>query len=279
MLDSIYISYPLRTMALEVRIVHYNNLMEKVMINIDLSGKNVLITGALGTIGSALVTKFAESGANVIASDMPDAENAQESVSRPGADVRYFGCDLSDLEAVEKAVLELAEEVGGIDIIVNNAAHAVNKPVNDYTIEEFEFTQRVNSSAMFVMSRAVSHKMVEKGTGKIIIVTSATLNGNWGGFAPYTTSKGATFGLLKALARDLGPLGINVNGICPGSVESAAEKRHFEDNYDEYQDWVMDKQCMKTRLKPADIANMAVFLSSPLTNMVTGQNIWVDGGL
>ncbi len=249
------------------------------MINIDLSGKTVLITGALGTIGTAMVTRFAESGARVIAHDMPGAENAEARVAREGADVRFWGQDLADLEGLEKAALALAEEVGGIDIVVNNAAHAVNAAVNDYSIEQFEYAQRVNSSAMFVLSRACSHKMVEKGEGKIIIITSATLNGNWGGFAPYTTSKGATYGLLKALARDLGPLGINVNGICPGSVASEAEKRHFEAKYDEYQAWVMDKQCMKTRLQGADIANMAVMLASPLTSMVCGQNIWVDGGL
>lgn len=249
------------------------------MINIDLKGKNVLITGTLGTIGSAMVTRFVDAGANVIAHDMPAAESAAEKVSRPNGNVRYWGFDLNDLEGLEKAVCELAEEVGGIDIVVNNAAHAVNKPVNDYSIEEFEYAQRVNSSAMFVLSRACSHKMVEKGEGKIIIITSATLNGNWGGFAPYTTSKGATYGLLKALARDLGPLGINVNGICPGSVASEAEKRHFEHKYEEYQAWVMDKQCMKTRLQAEDIANMALMLSSPLTSMVCGQNIWVDGGL
>lgn len=155
----------------------------------------------------------------------------------------------------------------------------VKKAVNDYTIEEFQYAQTVNASAMFVLSRACSHKMIEKGEGKIIIITSATLNGNWGGFAPYTTSEGATYGLLKALARDLGPLGINVNGICPGSVASEAERRHFEATYDEYQAWVMDKQCMKTRLQATDIANMAVMLSSPMTAMVCGQNIWVDGGL
>lgn len=249
------------------------------MINIDLTGKNVLITGSLGTIGTAMVTRFVNAGANVIAHDAPNAENAEARVARPGANVRYFGYDLNDLEGLEKATLALAEEVGGIDIVVNNAAHAVNRPVNDYTIEEFEYAQRVNSSAMFVVSRACSHKMVEKGEGKIIIITSATLNGNWGGFAPYTTSKGATYGLLKALARDLGPLGINVNGICPGSVASEAEKRHFIETYDEYQAWVMDKQCMKTRLQPENIADMAVLLSSPLTSMVCGQNIWVDGGL
>lgn len=249
------------------------------MINIDLAGKNVLITGSLGTIGAAMVTRFVNAGANVIAHDMPGAENAEEKVAREGGNVRFWGCDLADLEGLETAALALAEEVGGIDIVVNNAAHAVNKAVNDYTIEEFQYAQTVNASAMFVLSRACSHKMIEKGEGKIIIITSATLNGNWGGFAPYTTSKGATYGLLKALARDLGPLGINVNGICPGSVASEAERRHFEATYDEYQAWVMDKQCMKTRLQATDIANMAVMLSSPMTSMVCGQNIWVDGGL
>jgi len=93
-----------------------------------LTGKTVLITGALGTIGKALVKRYYEEGATVIASDRPEMENAEETLSTLGNGLRYFGADLNDLAGTEKAVSELAEEIDGIDILVNNAAYVVNKP-------------------------------------------------------------------------------------------------------------------------------------------------------
>src|SRR5690349_322566 len=103
-----------------------------------LTGKTVLITGALGTIGKALVMRYYEEGAMVIASDRPDMENADEILSTLGDGLRYFGTDLNDLAGAEKAVSELAEEVGGVDVLVNNAAYVVNKPHEEFSIEEYE---------------------------------------------------------------------------------------------------------------------------------------------
>lgn len=101
----------------------------------QLAGKKVLITGALGTIGRALVSRFAEEGATVIALDRPDAASAQETL---GKDVRYFGCDLNQLSATETAVSKLADEVGGIDVLINNAALVIMKPFESFSIEEYE---------------------------------------------------------------------------------------------------------------------------------------------
>jgi NAD(P)-dependent dehydrogenase (short-subunit alcohol dehydrogenase family) len=199
-----------------------------------LTGKTVLITGALGTIGKALVMRYYEEGAVVIASDRPDMENADEILSTLGDGLRYFGTDLNDLAGTEKAVIELADEVGGVDVLVNNAAYVVNKPHEEFSIEEYENEIRINSSAAFVLSRACSKHMKRKKYGKIINLTSLTLNGNWEGFVPYVASKGAMYGLVKSMARELGRHGITVNGISPGAVVSDAEWRHFGDKREEY---------------------------------------------
>lgn len=244
-----------------------------------LSGKKVLITGALGTLGRALVTRYCEEGATtVIALDRPDAENAQEIVSALGQGVRYFGCDLNQLAQTEAAVSKLADEVGGFDVLVNNAAYVTNKPHEEFTIENYEEEIRINSSAVFVLSRAVSRHMKQQKSGKIVNITSLTLTGHWEGFVPYIASKGAMYGLIKGLSRELGHHGINVNGISPGAIISDAEWRHFGDKREEYHQWILERQCLKRRIEPVDITNLAVFLSSTQADLITGQNIHVDGG-
>ena len=242
------------------------------------AGKKVLITGALGTIGRALVTRYVEEGAQVIASDRPDATDVVSTLAQLGPHIRYFGYDLNDLSGLEQAAAALTLEVGGIDILVNNAAFVVNKPHEEFSIEEYEAEVRINSSAAFVLSRVCSLHMKEKKYGKIINLTSLTLTGHWEGFVPYVASKGAMYGLVKAMARELGHHGINVNGISPGAVVSEAEWRHFGAKREAYHQWILERQSLKRRIEPMDIANLAIFLSSPQADLITGQDIRCDGG-
>ena len=244
----------------------------------QLTGKTVLITGALGTVGRAMVARYAKEGARVIALDRPDAPDAQATLDGITPGVRYFGCDLNDLAGTEAAVAGLADEVGGIDILVNNAAYVVNKGHEEFSIQEYEDEVRINSSAPFVLMRVCSKHMKAKKYGKIINMTSLTLTGHWDGFVPYVASKGAMYGLIKSMARELGVHGITVNGINPGAIVSEAEWRHFGDNREKYHQWILENQSLKTRIEPADIANAAIFLSSSQADMISGQDIHVDGG-
>ena len=244
----------------------------------QLTGKTVLITGALGTVGCAMVARYAAEGARVIALDRPDAQGAQAKLDGITPNVRYFGCDLNDLAATEAAVAKLADEVGGIDILVNNAAYVVNKGHEEFSIAEYEDEVRINSSAPFVLMRVCSKHMKAKKYGKIINMTSLTLTGHWDGFVPYVASKGAMYGLIKSMARELGVHGITVNGINPGAIVSEAEWRHFGDNREKYHQWILENQSLKKRIEPADIANAAIFLSSSQADMISGQDIHVDGG-
>ncbi|UIK01031.1 SDR family oxidoreductase [Rhizobium leguminosarum] len=244
----------------------------------SLNGKTVLITGALGTIGKSLVERYGQEGARVIASDLPGAQNADETVRGLAQDARYFGADLNKLSNLRSAVTQLSDDVGGIDILVNNAAFVVNKPHEEFSIEEYEEEVRVNSTAAFVLSRACSKHMKQKMYGKIINLTSLTLNGNWEGFVPYVASKGAMFGLVKSMARELGKYNITVNGISPGAVVSDAEWRHFGEKREAYHQWILERQSIKRRIEPVDIANLAVFLSSPQADLISGQDVHCDGG-
>ncbi len=245
----------------------------------ELTGKKVLITGALGTIGQALVARFVEEGAEVIALDRPDAPDPQQTLDSIAPGIRFFGCDLNDLDELERQASALASEVGGFDVLVNNAALVIFKPHEEFTIAEYEDQVRVNSSAVFVLSRACSRAMKAKRYGKIVNITSLTLTGRWAGYVPYIASKGAMYGLIKGLARELGEHLITVNGISPGAVLSEAEFRDRGDKREEYHQWVLENQSLKRRIEAIDIANLAVFLSTSKADLITGQDIQVDGGM
>ena len=240
--------------------------------------KKVLITGALGTLGQALVARFAGEGAMVFAWDRPGSPGAQETLDKIAAGVTFVGCDLNDLNATEATATALADKARGFDVLVNNAAYVTNKPHEDFSIAHYEEEIRINSSAAFVLSRVVSKHMKQRKAGKIVCLTSLTLTGHWDGFVPYIASKGAMYGLVKGLSRELGRHGINVNGVNPGAIVSDAEWRHFGDKREEYHRWILERQSLKRRIEPIDVANLIVFLSSPQADLITGQDVHCDGG-
>ena len=247
-----------------------------------LSGKTVLLTGALGTLGRAQAVALARAGATLLLLDRPDAEGGDALASRitaeAGGKAIYIGQDLNRLAESERNVTGLSDAHGGIDILINNAALIINKPFEDFSLEEYEDQLRVNSSAAFALTRAVAPGMKRKVYGKIVNFCSVTLNGRWDGYVPYVASKGAMYGLTKSLARELGPHGIRVNAISPGAVVSEAEERVFGDRLQQYNDWILENQSLKGRIQPADVAELVLFLVSPASDMISGQNIPIDGG-
>ncbi len=243
-----------------------------------LSGRTALLTGALGSLGRAQAQALAAAGADLILLDRPDHTEAEGFTRSLGGGAAYVGQDLGDLRGAEDAVRALADRRGGIDILINNAALIINKPFEAFSLDEYEDQIRVNSSAAFALTRAVAPGMKAKRAGRIVNFCSVTLNGGWEGYVPYVASKGAMLGLTKSLARELGPFGIGVNAVSPGAVVSEAESRVFGDRAQEYSDWIVTRQCLKTRIQPAAIADLVLFLVSPAAAMITGQNIACDGG-
>jgi len=248
----------------------------------SLANKTALLTGALGSLGQAQARALAEAGATVILWDRPDRPDGEELArTLENASVkpaRYIGVDLNDLSKADAAARGLAQEYGGIDILINNAALIINRPFEAFSIEEYEDQIRVNSSAAFTLARAAAPSMKRKGYGKIVNFCSITLNGRWDGYVPYIASKGAMLGLTKALARELGPHGVRVNAVSPGAVVSEAEARVFGDRLKQYNDWILENQCLKERIQPSAIADLVLFLVSPASDMITGQNFAIDGG-
>ena len=243
-----------------------------------LDGRTALLTGALGTLGRAQSVALVAAGARLLLLDRPElARDGAEFAATLDGDARYVGQDLADLAGAEGAVRALADE-RRVDVLINNAALIINKPFEDFSLDEYEEQVRVNSSAAFALTRGAAPAMKAAGYGKIVNFCSITLNGNWDGYVPYVASKGALFGLTKALARELGPFGVRVNAISPGAIVSDAEARVFGDRLESFNAWVLERQSLKHRLQPADVAAVTVFLASPASDAISGQNIEVNGG-
>ena len=241
-----------------------------------LAGKHVLLTGALGSLGLAQARALAREGAHLTLLDRPElAAEGEAFAATLQAD--YLGLDLKALDAAKAEITALAAR-RRVDILINNAALIINRPFEDFSIAEYEDQVRVNSSAGFVLTQAVAPAMKAARYGKVINFCSLTLNGRWDGYVPYVASKGALYGLTKTLARELGPHGIRVNAVSPGAVVSDAEARVFGDRAQEYNDWIVDNQSLKSRIEPENIADLVVFLASPASDMISGQEIRIDGG-
>lgn len=248
------------------------------MSNGVLAGKTVLITGAVGTLGRAQAALFAREGATLILLDRPEETAAGEAMAAQiGRGASYVGRDLGDLASSQAAVAALTE-ARAIDVLVNNAALIINRPFEDFSLDDYEDQIRINSSAVFALVRAVAPAMKTRGYGKIVNFCSLVLNGRWDGYVPYVASKGAVLGLTKSLARELGPHGIRVNAVAPGAVVSLAEERVFGDRLQQYNDWILENQSLKSRIQPEAVADLVLFLASPRSDMLTGQNIGIDGG-
>lgn len=247
-----------------------------------LDAKTVLLTGALGSLGRAQAVRLAEAGARMLLLDRPNHERgesfAAEVAQRTGSAAWFIGQDLADLDAVKARAEALAKEHSGIDVLINNAALIINRPFMEFSLEEYEEQLRVNAAAGFALAQAVAPGMIAKRYGKIVNFCSVTLNGVIEGYVPYVASKGALYGLTKTLARELGRHGIRVNAISPGAVRSEAEDRVFGDRLQQYNDWVLDRQSLKERIFPEHIAALVLFLCSRESDMITGQNILIDGG-
>ena len=248
------------------------------MTDQPMTGQTVLLTGALGTLGRAQAELFSLAGATLLLLDRPDAAEAGATlVASLGGDARYIGLDLADLAAAETTIKRVTADTP-IDILVNNAALIINRPFEDFSLEDYEAQIRVNSSAVFALARAVAPGMKARGYGKIVNFCSLVLNGRWDGYVPYVASKGAVLGLTKSLARELGPHGIRVNAVAPGAVVSDAEERVFGDRLKEYNDWILENQSIKERIQPDAVARLVLFLAGPHSDMISGQNIGIDGG-
>ncbi len=243
----------------------------------SLVGKTILYTGAAGGLGLQTTIAMLQTGAKVVAIDNDDAKIAalREAATGLGG-LTLAKLDLSDLAGLRTALEKLSAEVGGFDIVINNAAIYPAKPFEDFTIEEIQLVQRINVDAGIVCVQVALPHMKKTGRGRIINIASVTFSGGWSDLTPYVQSKGALIGLARSWAREFGKHGITANAVSPGAFPTDAEKIHAD--FVAYEKRIYDHQAIQRRGTPADIANILMFLASDAASFITGQTINVDGG-
>ena len=244
-------------------------------MQIDLYGKIALITGAAGGIGRACAQTLAEAGAFVVAVDLNEA-GTQETVDLIGSGLA-LGCDLRQPEAVTALRDRVLAETGGVDILVNCAGLiSYRKGINAVSLDEWDLLLDVNLRGTFLVCQAFMDGMKERGGGSII--TFSSLAARVGGIEVgihYAASKAALIGFTRTLAKEGGPYGITVNAVAPGVILTELVKRQVSGHEDAY-----TAQIPLRRLgQPQDVANVVLFLASPLSNYITGVVLDINGGM
>jgi 3-oxoacyl-[acyl-carrier protein] reductase len=237
-----------------------------------------IVTGAGGGLGGGICTCLAAAGAAVACVDR-DAERAEEVARRivaEGGRALTARADVSDPDSVSAVAERVVAELGGVDVLVNNAAIYPRRDWTEITPQEWDEVHRTNLRGYFVCARAVFDSMLARGGGRIVNVSSVTFFIGLSHLLDYVSSKGGVIGFTRALAREIGPSGVTVNAIAPGAFPTDAEKIHPDPQA--YNQWVLDQQSLKRRGRPEDVGNLVVFLASDAASFITGQTILIDGG-
>jgi D-xylose 1-dehydrogenase len=244
----------------------------------DLEGKTVLVTGGGSGIGEAVVRRFARQKAKVAFIDIKEAESRAlaDELAGGGATVRFERADLTDIPALRAAIGRVKEAMGPVQILVNNAAHDERHLTEEVTESYWDGRIAVNLKHQFFAAQAVLPDMRAARAGVILNFGSVSWMVGQGGMAAYTASKSAVIGLTRSLARDYGAFNIRVNAIAPGWIMTQRQVDLWLNPESEGE--LMQRQCLKRKLQPDEIARFTVFMASEEASACTNQHYVVDGG-
>lgn len=245
----------------------------------DLSGKIALITGSTKGIGNVLARGLAQYGATVIINDRNNirADEAARKLINDGYSAVGFAFDVTKSNEVTRAINNIENEVGEIDILINNAGVQRRHPFIEFPEDEWDQVIDVNQKGVFLVSQQVAKYMKERNKGKIINICSMQSELGRKSITPYAASKGAVKMLTRSMCVELAEYNIQVNGIAPGYFETDMTSSLVKDN--DFSKWLYQRTPAGRWGKPEELIGAAVYLSSRASNFVNGQLLFVDGGM
>jgi NAD(P)-dependent dehydrogenase (short-subunit alcohol dehydrogenase family) len=248
----------------------------------QLEGKVAIITGAATGIGRATALLFAGEGASVVIADVneDDAQRTVANIEDEGGSARFVQADVSEAEDVQALMERAAEEMGGIDVIVNNAGAQRSGAVTEFEESEWDLLMRVNPRSCFLGAKYSVPYLRERGGGSIVNVSSlAGLKGG-PGMTAYSASKGAIIAFTRALAEELAPDNIRANSVCPGWIDTPFNEPaiEFMGGRAQQEEMVQQTVPLKRQGTPEEIAPGILYLASDASSYVTGQELVIDGG-
>ncbi len=240
----------------------------------DLKGKTAIVTGAARGIGQSIAVELARNGADVVVSDIIPGDKTVNEIKKLKRKSIFVKTDISDKKQVQELIENTIKEFKKIDILVNNAGIFIPGTIEKVSEQDWEKTINVNLKGCFLCSQAAL-KYMKKGSSIINISSVAGIAG-YPSASAYCASKGGIRLLTKSLAIECGAIGIRVNSIHPGIIETAMTKDVLSD--EKQKQGIIAKVPLKRTGKPIDIAGPAVFLASDASSYITGEEMVVDGG-
>ncbi len=255
------------------------------MVDFSLKGKVALITGASYGIGFAIAKGMASAGATIVFNDIKQelVDKGIAAYKEAGIEAHGYVADVTDEAAVAELVKKVTEEVGHINILVNNAGIIMRIPMCDMTAAQFRKVVDIDLNGPFIMSKAVIPDMIEQGGGKIINICSMMSELGRETVSAYAAAKGGLKMLTKNIASEYGQYNIQCNGIGPGYIATPQTAPLREPQADgsmhPFDQFIRAKTPANRWGEAEDLAGPAVFLASPASDFVNGHILYVDGGI
>ena len=247
----------------------------------DLAGRVALVTGSSRGIGSSLARALADAGATVVLNGVnPDrlkeAETALAADYPPGR-VASVAFDVTDGDAAARSISWIEENVGPVEILVNNAGIQHRVPMLDLDVADWERVISTDLTSAFLVGREAARRMIPRGHGKIINICSVQTDLARPTIAPYIAAKGGLRNLTRAMTAEWAASGLQINGIAPGYIHTEMTQNLVDD--EQFNSWILGRTPAHRWGTPQDLAGPVVWLASSGSDFVNGQTIFIDGGM